>query len=55
MLYRGIGYVAKWWTQGRDPLAPSTQNDPSPWRELTAKEYRSAKARGTKDRAGRSG
>lgn len=35
VLFQGIGYVAKWWTQGRSPLAPSTASDPSPWRTLS--------------------
>ncbi|GGL43995.1 glycosyl hydrolase family 18 [Phycicoccus endophyticus] len=33
-------YVALWWNQGVSPDAPSTESQPTPWRQLTAAEIR---------------
>lgn len=36
----GIGYQAKWWTQGDSPEASAVDADSSPWRRLTDDEVR---------------
>ena len=36
----GIGFSAKWYTQGDSPDARSTQTDPSPWEQLSDAEVR---------------
>lgn len=35
VLLDGVGFSAKWWTQGESPTARSTQSDPSPWEKLS--------------------
>jgi chitinase len=40
VLVDGTAFTAKWWTQGDNPAAPSTLDDPSPWAPLTDAELR---------------
>ncbi|CAM3247559.1 carbohydrate-binding protein [Nocardioides dubius] len=40
-----LAYVAKWWTQGNSPDAPSTQDSPSPWKRLEGAELKEARAK----------
>ncbi|MEO7589454.1 MAG: carbohydrate-binding protein [Arachnia sp.] len=40
VLMNGVGFTAKWWTQGQSPTARSTQTDPSPWERLSDVETR---------------
>ncbi len=35
VLFEGIAFEAKWWTQGDSPGASSTEPDNSPWLPLT--------------------
>lgn len=35
VLWKGLGYEARWYAQGVDPSAPPTADGPSPWRPLT--------------------
>ena len=35
VIYAGLGFEAKWWTQGDSPEAVSTNPDASPWTPLT--------------------
>jgi len=35
IMYAGLGFEAKWWTQGDSPEAVSTNPDASPWTPLT--------------------
>jgi chitinase len=35
VLYKGVPYQAKWWTQGNSPAAASSNPDGSPWVPLT--------------------
>ena len=42
VLFDGVAFSAKWWTQGNSPAARSTQSDPSPWERLTDVELRKA-------------
>ena len=38
VLFSGVPYQAKWWTQGNSPEAASSNPDASPWVPLTASE-----------------
>ncbi|OFE17887.1 hypothetical protein BA895_13950 [Humibacillus sp. DSM 29435] len=40
VLFEGVAFSAKWWTQGVSPVARSTQSNPSPWERLTDAETR---------------
>ncbi len=42
VLFDGVAFSAKWWTQGDSPSERSTQSDPSPWQQLTDAELRDA-------------
>lgn len=42
VMLEGIPFVAQWWTQGENPTGPSTLSDPSPWRQLTEREFQIA-------------
>lgn len=36
VMFRGTGYVARWWSQGKRPDVSALDHDYSPWRMLTA-------------------
>ena len=38
MLFDGVPFEAKWWTQGDSPEASSASPDSSPWAPLTQDE-----------------
>ncbi len=40
VLFDGVPFSAKWWTQGDSPTARSTQSEPSPWERLSDAEIR---------------
>jgi len=42
VIYAGIGFEAKWWTQGDSPEAVSTNPDASPWTPLTDEQISEA-------------
>ncbi|KAA1373710.1 glycosyl hydrolase family 18 protein [Aeromicrobium fastidiosum] len=42
VMLKGTPFVAKWYSAGTSPDARSTQNEPSPWRQLTDAELRLA-------------
>lgn len=44
IMFSGIGFVAKWWTQGDSPEAVSTDPDTSPWQALTTEQVEAAVA-----------
>jgi chitinase len=40
--YHGLGYDAKWWTQGDEPGRPGVSSDDSPWEQLATRTELSA-------------
>ncbi|MCA9397949.1 hypothetical protein KC573_03900, partial [candidate division WWE3 bacterium] len=38
VLFDGVPYQAKWWTQGDSPAAATSNPDSSPWIPLTEQE-----------------
>jgi chitinase len=38
VLFQGVPYEAKWWTEGDSPAASTSNPDSSPWRPLSEKE-----------------
>lgn len=42
VIYDGVPFEAKWWTQGDSPAAASENPDASPWQALTAKQIEQA-------------
>ncbi|MFC5678052.1 chitinase [Aeromicrobium endophyticum] len=49
VMLRGTAFVAKWYSTGVSPDARATQNEPSPWRQLTDAEIRQAAAAASAD------
>ena len=48
VIFDGIAFAAKWWTQGDIPAERSSQSDPSPWIQLTDAQLRVAAASANK-------
>lgn len=46
VMFDGLAFSAKWWTQGDIPAERSSQADPSPWIQLTEAQLRKAANRG---------
>jgi len=44
VLFKGVPYQAKWWTQGNSPAAASSNADGSPWVPLTQEQIEAVKA-----------
>lgn len=44
VMFDGIAFAAKWWSQGDIPAERSSQSDPSPWIQLTEAQLRKAAA-----------
>jgi len=44
VLFKGVPFVAKWWTQGDSPAATAPDSDGSPWLALTAAQVEDAVA-----------
>lgn len=49
ILFDGVPYEAKWWTQGDSPAAFSSDPDGSPWIPLTSDEVKAISDSGTAD------
>lgn len=47
VLFNGVPYQAKWWTQGDSPAAASSDPDSSPWAPLTQAQINEIKASST--------